>query len=276
MGTSSVSSRSAVLERQRRWARITGRKADSRGYLATVEANLWQPMCEQSRAAFAKGSGSELKRKMRALHSSSALAVNFFEFWTKPDRAPLGAALNLRSPITEIAFEAQHHTGLEGNPPNLDVCLTLASGHTVAIESKFCEWLSRKSPNKEHFKPKYFPVGCELWTARGLPKCQALAADIRAKREHFTFLDAPQLLKHALGLATQLAERFDLHYIYCDWPGPESVPHKAELRRFSDRVGTELRFKAYTYQDLLQRLEAQQIDSRYVKYLRERYLENAA
>jgi hypothetical protein len=88
-----------------------------------------------------------------------------------------------------------------------------------------------------------------------LPHCQVLAEDIRRKREHFSYLDAPQLLKHALGLATQLGLRFDLLYLYFDWPGSESVKHQAEVARFSERVGTDLRFKSLTYQDLFLRLE---------------------
>jgi hypothetical protein len=271
-----VGSRSAIMETQLLWARGAGRTADPRGYLETVEANLWRPMCDQSRASFESGSGSELKRKMRALHSSSALAVNFFEYWITADCAPLVEALSLGSPIQSISFEAQHHTGLEGNPPNLDVCIPLASGHTVAIESKFCEWLGRKSSNKEYFKPKYFADRSQLWAVRGLQRCQQLAADMRQKREHFTYLDAPQLLKHALGLATQQGQRFDLYYLYFEWRGPESAKHRAEIERFSERVGTELRFRSFTYQELFHQLQGRLVEPSYINYLRERYFANAA
>jgi hypothetical protein len=123
----------------------TGRTPDGQGYLDTVDSNLWRPMCERSRTAFQNGSGGELERKMRALHSSSALAVNFFEYWVDTDRLPLQQVLDLGSDIRGIAFEAQHHTGLKGNPPNLDVAISLASGHIMAIESKFCEWLTPKA-----------------------------------------------------------------------------------------------------------------------------------
>jgi hypothetical protein len=267
-----MSSRSTILGSQLSWARAAGKNADSRGYLETVEANLWRPLCDQSRAAFENGSGSELKTKMRALHSSSALAVNVFEYWTTANCMALVQALGLDSQVTSVVFEAQHHTGLKGNPPNLDVCIRLASGHTVAIESKFCEWLGRKSPGKENFKPKYFPAKALLWTLRGLPKCQYLAADIRDRRDHFEYLDASQLLKHALGLATTLGPHFDLYYLYFDWPGPECAKHRAEIARFSERVGSELRFKAFTYQDLFSRFSASKgVDPVYVSYLQQRY-----
>lgn len=45
---------------------------DPRGYLVSVDANLWCPLSDASLAAFENGSGSELTAKMRALHSASA------------------------------------------------------------------------------------------------------------------------------------------------------------------------------------------------------------
>lgn len=264
------------MERQRTWAQKMGKTPDPRGYLPTFAANLWRPMSARSRDAFKSGSGSELKRKMRALHSSSALAVNFFEYWVSADRGPLARAFGLNEPVESIDFEAQYPTGLDGNPPNLDVCLTLPSGQKVAIESKFCEWLVRKSINREHFKPKYFPPDLELWSTRGLPECQRLAADVRNRVEHFTYLDVPQLLKHALGLATQLKSRFELCYLYFEYPSPESLKHQEEIARFAARVGTETRFRSFTYQALFRSLEAQETEADYIDYLRARYFADAA
>jgi len=80
-------SKSQLLFQQCQWAEALGLKPDARGYLATVEGNLLQPLNESTRKAFENGSGSELQdtpsrpAKMRALHSSSALAVNFFDSW---------------------------------------------------------------------------------------------------------------------------------------------------------------------------------------------------
>jgi hypothetical protein len=63
--------------------------------LNSYESNLFQPLNAQSKVAFDQGSGSELQdrptgpAKMRALHSSSALAVNFFDAWVREDTKPL-------------------------------------------------------------------------------------------------------------------------------------------------------------------------------------------
>ena len=81
-------------------------------------------MSGQAKAAFERGSGAELldtpsrPAKMKALHSSSALAVNFFDYWAGTDSSPLQRALDLESQIVKVDFEAQYPTGLTGSPPN--------------------------------------------------------------------------------------------------------------------------------------------------------------
>lgn len=267
--------RNLIIERQISWALSAGMVPDFRGYLESVEANLWCPLSEASRASFENGSGSELTTKMRALHSSSALAVNFFEHWVATDRKPLMQILELESPIASLDFEAQFPTGLKGNPPNLDVCLTLQSGGVVAIESKFCEWIDRKSSQKEYFKDKYFPNNASLWSLQGLPCCQKMAEAIHNRSEFFLHLDAPQLLKHALGLSTRYGSNFDLYYLYFDSVGPESDHHKKEIARFTEIVGEELRFKSLTYQELFLRLgNFHEVDLGYKNYLNKRYFED--
>ncbi len=113
---------STIMRRQKDSAALQMLSIDLRGHVETVDANLWRGLPDSSRTAFEKGSGSELKGKMRALHSSSALAVNFFGYWTTAEATALKELLELDSSVSAIRFEAQHHTGLPGNPPNLDVC----------------------------------------------------------------------------------------------------------------------------------------------------------
>ena len=273
-----MSSRDELISQQRQWAESEGLAPDARGYLASVDDNLLRPLAPQTKLAFDSGSGSELldtptrPAKMKALHSSSALAVNFFDSWVGKDASPLASILGLDSEIASIKFEEQFPTGLTGNPPNLDVALELASGDVVAIESKYSEWLSPKSKSKTPFKTKYFPNEFGLWEAQRLPRSQELSVAIKNGEALFRYLDAPQLLKHALGLATRLDDRFSLYYIYYDWPGKESELHREELIHFTDAVGPELRFKAVSYQDLFCSLEGlDSIDNDYRHYLRARY-----
>jgi hypothetical protein len=273
-----MTSKREVLRQQRRWAKSHGLAPDSRGYLATVEANLFKPMSASARADFERGDGAELAEtarrpaKMRALHSSAALVVNVFDHFVRVNPAPLLNALGIASePGARISFEARLPTGLPGNPPNLDVALKLASGSVVGIESKFTEWLTPKAKNKAAFKSKYFE-GAQLWRDTGLPKCQTLAAGLQSRNERFRFLDAPQLLKHVLGLARQYPGKFALYYLYFDVPGRAAEVHREEAKRFDECVGREIAFKALTYQDLFRALRVRRdVDGGYIGYLRERY-----
>lgn len=282
-GVSTVTAKRERLRQQRRWAEAHGLGADARGYLPTVQANLFAPLAPSTRAAFERGDASELAEtatrpaKMRALRSSAVLVVNVFEHFVGANPKPLLDALGIEEELKHpLAFEAEarYPAGLPGHPPNLDVVLELTSGTIVGIESKFTEWLTPKRGAKNVLKDKYFEGGVQWWRNGGLPKCQALAAMLKNGEERFRFLDVPQLLKHALGLATARPARFELHYLYFDAPGPASRAQREELARFAERVGAELGFRVLTYQELYRRLCAcGRIESSYLRYLGERYFQ---
>jgi hypothetical protein len=267
-----------LLNQQRLWARGRGLALDTKGYLESVDANLLQPLTEKTKRSFENGSGSELQdtpsrpAKMKALHSSSALAVNVFDYWVGKDTSALMSALGLGSGQVTITFEEQFPTGLKGSPPNLDVALESSNGHIVGVESKFSEWLTPKSRSKGPFKSKYFQGSIGLWESKGLSKTQKLAEAINCREEVFRYLDAPQLLKHVLGMATRLGSQFSLYYIYFDQQGPESDVHRREIERFDSLVGEEVRFKARSYQELFSTLRVLGFDDEYyMTYLRDRY-----
>lgn len=272
-----MKTRQEVLAQQKRWAQTQGLHPDSRGYLASYEANLFQPLSNAALLAFSSGSGNELRgsadrpAKMSALHSSSALAVNVFDYWAAQSELIL-TALGLRTGGVSLHFEKQFPTGLDGNPPNLDVAIRWADGTWLGIESKFTEWLTPKPPTKEHFKPKYFPGNKPLWGAWGHDRCQKLAMLISSGQTPYRYLDAPQLLKHALGLACTGSE-FELMYIYFDVPGPESELHKSEIEDFAGRIAGDFPFHVRRYQELYERLSmaAAPPHAAYLQYLRTRY-----
>ena len=277
-----MSAKLQLMLQQRQWAESIGLMPSSQGYLATVEENLFQPLNKTTKEAFENGSGSELKdtshlAKMKALHSSSALVANFFDFWVGSDLSTLSTALGLDSKATSIKFEEQFPTRLPGNPPNLDVVLELQDGQVIGIESKFSEWLTPKSKNGPAFKAKYFSDGQQRWKNLFLPKAQNLAEAINNGEESFLYLDAPQLLKHALGMATELGNRFSLLYVYFDWESAESELHSQEIDRFSALVDDSLGFKSLSYQKLFAIMHAiGNVDEKYMSYLSRRYFNSLA
>jgi hypothetical protein len=263
----------AIVSAQQAWARRTGLQVDFQGYTVRVEDNLFK-FCDAARTDFSGGSGGELgsegkRGKMLALHSSSALACNFFNYWREQDRDVLATALDLQAAITSLRFEQQFRTPLWGTPPNLDVVLCLADGRTIAIESKFLEPYSGPS-KKGGFSQSYFRK--PYWNDVNLPNCQKLVNQVNAGEITFEILDVVQLLKHALGLAHSVKASWQLWYLWFDAADSVSDAHRIELLQFSELVGSELRFFALTYQTLLRRI-ASQLDtcSEYVDYLRQRY-----
>ena len=271
-----MNSRNAILHRQLAWARSRGLLPDSRGYLAVVDDNLRKPLSAGAKAAFERGGGSELgkrsggRAKMCALHSSAALAANVFDHWA--DAGPVLQSLGLDGVLRgSLRFEAQFPTGLRGTPPNLDVAFELDSGMLVGIESKFTEWLTPKRNAAPAFHAKYFHGGARHWETYGLAACQALAADLAAGALSFSFLDAAQLLKHALGL-TRSRPSFSLYYIYFDVQSEEGRVHRVEIEAFAARVGAELRFRSISYQTLYRALcTIEGVDDEYLGYLQQRY-----
>ena len=272
-----------IKRAQQDWARSRVIAFDRDGYVAQGESNLYRPLSDRAKLAFEAGSGAELRGRMRALHSSSALVANFFDYWTERNMAPILNALGIAHDNgVALDFEAQFHTGLGGTPPHLDVTITHSTGFVVAIESKFTEHLKWSTRGKSQFAPSYFPEQGGLWAKRGLPASPELAESLRAEelcggRQRFEYLDPRQLLKHALGLSTQLYSEFSLCYLYYDWSSERIKAHRREINLFEEWVGAELRFRALTYQKVFAKLsKSGQAGTGYLDYLGSRYFGGGA
>ena len=263
----------SVIDQQTRWAKSKGFQPRN-AFLTSIADNLRQELSSGARTDFERGSGRELRDRgarpprLQALRSSSALTLNVFDYWRSRDPYPLQYSLHLRDRINRVSFEENFATGAGGNPPNVDVLLRLEHDQYVAIESKFTEWLT---PRERTIEGKYFAEGKELWSERGLNRCQTLANSLR-DTSTFLHLDAARLLKHALGLARKTGT-YELYYIYFDWACPESEVHAIELARFADSVDDEIRFRSMTYQYLFTRLRhsSRPSDEDYIEYLTTRY-----
>ena len=99
-----------------------------------------------------------------------------------------------------------------------------------------------------------------------------MAQKINDREIRFSWLDAPQLLKHILGLANKFGKDFTLLYLWYDHPSAEAKEHHAEIATFNQHLNGEIDFRTMTYQELFQKMQGNPaIDKNYVKYLRGRY-----
>jgi len=238
---------------------------DQDGYASRWEENLMDglPLADIV-GDLGSGAGRELEGKLRAAHSSAALVVNTFGPWrTEPASLTLGGITGLRS----FQFEATCPTGLGGIPPHLDL---LAEGILpVAVESKCTEWMETKlavfSSSYDRLRPSH---GHSPW----FEEVQRL----RSTPDQYRFLDAAQIVKHALGLL----ERYGKHevrlvYLYWEPRNPDKWTacrqHRAEADDLAARVEqSNVRLVPLSYQELWKEWERQGPPP-HLPYLRTRY-----
>lgn len=252
-------------------------------YTMSVGQNIFGSALHASvRAAFDSGAGGELRGeipRMSALHSSSALAVNLFQYWVaRGDLATLATLLDV--PSRDIAtgdFESQFPVC--GNPkahgfnenPHLDFALRYKDGSRVGVECKLFEPYGRL--DHAVLRPAYLALS-DAWG--DIPACRALAEQLVTGPAGFHRLGASQLLKHILGLKFQTpVAKVRLIYLYCDAIGDEASEHREEIQRFQSVIaGDPVRFVPVSVQELILRAVREvRVDHReYVDYLAGRYL----
>lgn len=221
---------------------------DENGYAADFHGNLLPLVsAEDFETDLAAGDGNELQTKFRAVHSSSALAVNCFA----PFRKRIADLKMLDSCTFEtLAFEQKCPTGLRGGrAPNLDVLLSGPDG-VVGIESKLTEYLSA---HRAVFSPAYAEQIRDERREQGyFHEMQRLIDN----PDSYRWLDAAQLIKHAFGLARTFSDRpVKLLYLFWEPVNPNAAPlfaeHRKEIAAFAERVaGSKPAFEAMSYSEL--------------------------
>jgi hypothetical protein len=177
---------------------------DLNGYAAKLNDNLIEGVSrEQFEPDYASAAGRELEGKMRAAYSSAALVVNTFARWRKD---PSNLLLASMTGFNAMRFEAVFPTGLGGTPPHLD--LVGYGPKTVAVESKCLEYLT---PKKAVFSRAYDTIT----DARRDSPWFKLIDLLRRAPCRYQYLDAAQLVKHALGLMrAPISGNLVLLYLY--------------------------------------------------------------
>ncbi len=263
-----------ITSQQLAWAQQRGVTAEG-GYTTRVEDNVFGGQLHpDTRSEYERGKGKELEGHMKALHSSSALVVNVFDYWRRANRIQdIARCCGATGSVVGMEFEQTRPIrGVTRTPPHLDVefCGMLP----LAIESKFTETYRRKTrrPIPNTHLDKYL-ASRDIWT--GLPRLKAIAESIVGESGGMTqweYLDVPQLIKHVLGLNCRYRGEFSLLYLWYCIDSPEAKAHADQLDAFSTSLDGEIDFRTMTYQDLFAKLEqVPDADSGHLSYLGERY-----
>lgn len=255
-------------------------------YVPDLNQNLFQPLLDEVHDAFMGGDGNELGSagspgKMQAVHSSSALGVNVFQYWQAVSEVPvIAAACGLcrrgSSAPQELRFEDKYPINDNfGVHPNIDVVIYSRQGAKIqrlAIECKFSEAYGGRRHGG--IKQRYLAECGMLWD--DIPKLRRLAESICPIDGRFQHLHAAQLIKHILGLKRAVGrDGFRLLYLWYDVLGEEGGRHQSEVEQFGAIARDDgVMFHSLTYQELICRMANQQRSGHeaYVRYLTERYL----
>lgn len=282
-----------ILAKQAQWAINQGIPLiGSRGqrgrlaYTPDLDRNLFQPLEPAICDSFKRGDGNEIvgtaekPAKMQALHSSSALGINVFQYWEKANQVPIVAAAcrfcrEGNDMSVKIVFEDKYPIDPKfAVPPNIDVVFHNSASSRVqrfAVECKFTEPYG--SQGHQGLKAKYVCFD-KAW--KDIPATNALAKSVSPNDNQFGYLHSAQLIKHILGLKAAFGKNgFRLLYLWYDVLGMEGVTHRNEIEAFSKIVRSDgLKFHSLTYQELILGLSGthREQHGEYIRYLTERYL----
>jgi hypothetical protein len=247
-----------------RFREVVGEVLDEQARVSEVEQAVVPSIGVNAIAAalsdLGQGSGGELaasgamRPKFHSVYSSACLVVNTFGRWRlQPDALVVSG----QTGFTSLEFEARFPIfASRATPPNLDAALR-TPGRLLAIESKLTEHLA--GGQRARFAERYEPVVDDLLD----PPWQQMYAALKADPGVFEFLNAAQLVKHALGLR-RAAPGGDVTLLYLYWQPsdarehPVFLAHAAEVARFAAAVeGSALIFDSLAYPALWRQWEEQ-------------------
>ena len=281
-----------IQTKQQIWAKrkgisLIGSEEDRgvKNYTTTLDDNLFRPLSHNVNQSFLQGDGSELKPigkrlpKMQALHSSSALTVNVFQYWMTKKISTIAFVCGLckkdNASPKSLSFEKKFEIDKEFQfSPNIDVVIENSSNFNFkvfAIECKFTEAYSTR--DHAGLKEKYVSLE-SIWN--DIPNICHLAQRISPNDTVFNYLHPAQLIKHILGLKRKYGKNgFRLLYLWYDTLGEDGFRHKDEIERFAKICKEDgIKFHSINYQELILRLRKNcgNEHSEYIDYLSNRYL----
>lgn len=284
-----MNAREYIVSKQIQWARNHGidligsqGKRGRPAYTQTLEENLYEALSSETIKSFREGDGNELAgtpSKMQAVHSSSALGVNIFQYWQciqQPEKVAhaCGFCRKTNRISQKIIFEAKYPIDTQFQMrPNIDVVIEndpLAKSKVFAIECKFTEAYGGRGHSG--LKEKYLDL--HIWEE--IPYLHQLALSISPEDTVNEHLHSAQLVKHILGLKNAFGKtNFRLLYLWYDTLGYVGWQHREEIKRFIAVAKSDgILIHEMSYQELIVRLadNYRQSHKQYITYITNRYL----
>lgn len=214
------------------------------------------------RGCFTQGAGNEIESgKFFSPESSAALVANTFGwFMERPQLLPALPGLedywfDVRSVDLERCIRFPWSGGRH---PNLDVVIETGI-HLIGVESKRCE------PFRGHSRPQFSAAfDRDVWGDHMDPYL-ALRDQLRSGAVRYRFLDAAQLVKHALALSVEWTRTGKLPVLYYLF----NEPYIVGGRRITVDDFAQHRFEVYDFVDRVQGAQVEFLWSDYCECLSE-------
>ncbi len=289
-----MSGRDFIQAKQIAWANrknieLVGSQSDKgmKVYVKNIEDNFFEPLTEDTRKAFDGGDGGELKTKgktlpkMQALHSSSVLGVNIFQYWENIGKVrdvafACGFCAKRNKNSYEIKFEEKFEISDKfPKKPNIDVVILNSSNSKFTEFDTECKFAEAYSSRKhDGLKEMYLSDIPKQW--KDIPHLHELAKSISPIDKSYKFLHSAQLIKHILGLKKKHGKSsFRLLYLWYDVYGPEGAKHRKEITKFKTIAKKDnINFLSLSYQELIVKMSKHlyQGNEKYIDYMTDRYL----
>lgn len=304
-----------IRTKQQLWAKshITDKMRDGNyhdTHTKKPDDNIYKGLTPETRKAFDDAKGGELiegkqgdPAKMTALHSSSALCVNVFQYFqNKPNNLKMAVlqACGLVAPknkgnVESFEFECRRFKIKDISTPNIDFVAEIAPSRIIAIESKFNEPYAYPHDNflrEEYYIPENKSIWDdlpELYDALDIEHAEEITKKDKNGNEtkgklifpYYKYLDAVQLLKHLLGVVNSSDKKSEiwLTYLWYDSLGEKGLAHRNEIEDFrkliEEKTSSRIKFRHITYQEVicnLNKILNRAEHEEYLNYITSRYL----
>lgn len=206
-------------------------------------------------SAFCDAGGNEMKPgRFDSPVSSAQLAANTFGFFLNRDGDLLLPPEWSEETARKVCLEKELRFPWRDRwHPWLDAVIQTPSS-LIAVEAK------RYEPFRDAKKAKFSKKCREKCWGDNMKNFECMRDKLSDNPRYFLYLDAAQLVKHAVGLCTQAKElRLApvLAYLYAEPDDryadeEKKIAHRKEIKEFAQAVaGDEVRFVSCTYHDLL-------------------------